>query len=113
MDVNVIINDGFYKKLNESNFRNAIVDTVRTTTTEADEDCRRECPVRTGNLRDSHYTVYEGDTGKVMNTAEYANTVIYGNETRSPNNYPQRVLNNMNGTYEEMFLKSLSQNGVL
>ena len=111
--VNITMNQGFYTKTNPDIFRKAENDTIKSITIEAEEECRRECPVRTGNLRDSHYTVFEEDTGKVLNTAEYANTVIYGNDTRSPNDYPQRALNNISTMFEELFIQSLSQEGVI
>ena len=110
---NLIINQSFYNKLNGDNIKKAEVETIKLIASEAEENCRMECPVRTGNLRDSHYTVFEEDTAKVMNTAEYASAVIYGTESRSPNDYPQRALNNLNGTYEELFINALMQYGVL
>lgn len=109
---NLTINPSFYNKTNPDAFKEAQKNTINQIGMQAEEECRRECPVRTGNLRDSHYVVYEGDTVKIMNMADYAATVIYGNQTRSPNDYPQRALNSLNGQYETMFIESLSQFGV-
>lgn len=110
---NVTYNQSFYNKTNSDAIKGAVKNTINTIVIQAEEECRRECPVRTGNLRDSHYVVHEGDTAKILNTAEYANDVIYGSQSRSPNDYPQRALNNLNGEYEEVFMESLSSLGVL
>lgn len=112
-NVNVTINESFYSKTNSENYRKAVSETLKSIGTSAEEQCRLECPVRTGNLRDSHYTVSEEDVCRVLNTAEYAKDVIYGNSTRSPNDYPQRALNNLSETYSSTFIEILGQMGVL
>ena len=112
--VNVTINDDFYRKTNVDVYKQASRNAINRIVLDAEEECMRECPVRTGNLRASHYIVFEGDSSaKILNSAEYASDVIYGNGTRPPNDYPQRALNNLNGAYDEVFVDILSSMGVL
>ena len=113
INLEVIINESFHTKLNGDTFHKAQSETIELITTQAEEQCRLECPVVTGNLRDSHYVSVEDIVGKVLNTADYAGTVIYGDGKRSPNDYPQRALNNLEGTYEKYFIEALSTYGVL
>lgn len=112
-NINVTINESFYSKTNSGNYRKAVSETLKSIGTSAEEQCRIECPVRTGNLRDSHYTVFEEEVCRVLNTAEYAGDVIYGNNSRPPNDYPQRALNSLGETYSSTFTEILSQMGVL
>lgn len=112
--VNVTINESFYRKTNVDIYKQASKNTINQIVIDAEEECMKECPVRTGNLRASHYIVYDGDSSaKILNSAEYASDVIYGNRTRSPNDYPQRALNNLNGAYDEVFIQILASMGVL
>lgn len=98
MGVNVIYNDGFYNKLNPDNYKEAISETVKDVGDSFLEGCQEECPVDTGNLRDSHYVVFDGLSFTINNSAEYWVYVVYGTYKMSANNYPQRVINNIIGS---------------
>ncbi len=110
--VDVQINQNFYNKTNTDNYRKAINQTVKLVTYEAEDGCINECPVRTGFLRDSHYTEFNDTVGRVMNSADYAHDVIYGTPRSRSNNYPQRVLNSMKTDYSSIFKSALSDVGV-
>jgi len=111
--VEVIFNPLFYEKTSKSIYHDAIVTSLGWVMQDAETQCKMECPVVTGNLQRSHYTEVTDTTGKVLNSADYAGTVINGNEERSPNNYPQRALNNMKDSYDTRFKQELEKSGVL
>ena len=111
--LNILINQSFYNKTNPDIFSNAKSNTLNSIAIDAEEACMNECPVRTGNLRASHYIVYDEDSAKIMNSAEYASDVIYGTDSRPPNDYPQRALNSLNGAYADVYYQILSGAGVL
>jgi len=111
--LNITMNDSFYKKTSTDTYKKAMNETLKLITYEAEDGCINECPVRTGFLRDSHYTEFNDTEGKVMNSADYAHDVIYGTANSRSNDYPQRVLNSMNQDYAELFMESLMNNGVL
>lgn len=102
------------EKLNPSNYENIMEDVVRSLTLEAERQCKKECPVQTGALMNSHGTVISETSGEVVNRQKYVLNVIYGgkqpvpphlyfNKARNkkvmsygtPNNFPQRALNKM------------------
>ena len=112
MGVEITFSDTYYNKLNPDNYISAEEETIQSITLEAEEKCMAEAPVDTGLLRDSHYSEVEGLVGRVMNDVEYAPYVIYGTSKQSPNDYPQRVLNDMSGSYGEKFVQALNNNGV-
>ena len=93
IDVNVDFLNGFYNKLNVDAFQNSTEQLVEKLTTELEEECIVECPVDTGYLRDSHYTVLNGFESSVGNSADYVQYVINGTSKQAPNNFPSRALN--------------------
>ena len=93
LDIKVEFTDSFYKKLNSMNMVEACSDTINEITDELVEECKAECPVRTGNLRDGHFSSKTILQGNVHNHVHYAPYVIYGTSRQSPNNYPQRAKN--------------------
>ena len=54
MSVEITFGDSYAKKMDPSIYVNAIQDTVSEVAQETMTECQSECPVRTGNLRDSH-----------------------------------------------------------
>lgn len=95
MQVEVNYSDSFYQKLNPDNYRNCIIGTVKDIAEEALNGCQSECPVRTGNLRDSHDVEVNEFEASVTNSADYWEYVVYGTRRTPPNNYPERVRNNL------------------
>lgn len=112
MGANVEYGDRYYRIIDTSNYIKAEEECIKNITLEAEEGCINEAPVDTGLLRDSHYSEIDGLEGRVMNDVEYSAYVIYGTSRQSPNNYPQRVLNDLSGKYNEIFLEALRNNGV-
>lgn len=112
MGANVEYGDRYYRIIDTSNYIKAEEECIKNITLEAEEGCINEAPVDTGLLRDSHYSEIDGLEGRVMNDVEYSVYVIYGTSKQSPNNYPQRVLNDLSGRYNEIFLEALRNNGV-
>ena len=93
LDIQVDFRESYYKKLNSMSLVEACSDTIQEVTNDLLNECRKECPVRTGNLRDGHFTSTTIMQGNIHNNVEYAPYVIYGTSRQSPNNYPQRALN--------------------
>lgn len=114
LEAKIELSKGVLEKLNPQNYSLIIQDVVKSLTLEAERQCKKECPVQTGALRDSHSTEIKEDSGKVTNRQKYVLRVIYGgkhpvsphlyfNRARNkkvmsygtPNNFPQRALNTM------------------
>ena len=112
MGANVEYGDRYYRIIDTSNYIKAEEECIKNITLEAEEGCINEAPVDTGLLRDSHYSENEGLSGRVMNDVEYAVYVIYGTSRQSANNYPQRVVNELSGSYSERFIEALNNMGV-
>lgn len=114
MPVEITFSDSYYKKFNAESYANAIKDTVKGVTEEGMVECQSECPVRTGNLRDSHLTEIDEYSGKILNTAHYCLYVVYGTYKMAANNYPSRAWNNMlsQGSVRTIFNENLSKYGI-
>jgi len=114
MGLEITINESFNKKTDPDAYRKAMVDTVSEVTQKTMEECQAECPVRTGNLRDSH--TYEADDmeATIRNSAEYWIYVVYGTSRMSANNYPQRAWNTIisQDVIGEIFKSKLNENGI-
>ena len=93
LDIKVDFTESFNRKLNSMSYVEACSDTIQQVTQELLTEVKNECPVRTGNLRDGHFTSTTILQGNIHNTVEYAPYVIYGTSRQSPNNYPQRASN--------------------
>lgn len=114
MGVEITINESFTRKTNPELYIQAISDTVGEVTQRTMEECQAECPVRTGNLRDSHAVEIEEMSASITNSAEYWMYVVYGTSRQSPNNYPQRAWNTITSQklIEEIFKTKLNENGI-
>ena len=115
IEIKIDYNDSFYKKTNPNTYIQAISETIEFVTSQFVEGCKDEAPVRTGQLRDGHYSKVNGLEGYVCNNVEYAKYVIYGTSRQAPNNYPARVAKKMNigETSRSLFEQSLITQGVL
>ncbi|WP_405286363.1 HK97 gp10 family phage protein [Methanobrevibacter sp.] len=114
MPVEITINDSFTNKTNPEAYSNAIRDTVSEVSEKTMEECQAECPVRTGNLRDSHSVESDGMEATIRNSAEYWIYVVYGTSRMSANNYPQRAWNTIisQDVIGEIFKSKLNENGI-
>ena len=98
-----------FDKLKTASISQVEEDFIKEITEYVVEELKSESPVRTGRLRDGHYSEINGLVGNIYNEVEDAKYVIYGTSKQSANNYPQRVLNNMVGVYESIFLECLQK----
>jgi len=114
MPVEITINESFTKKTDPEAYSKAMVDTVSDVTQKTMEECQAECPVRTGNLRDSHSVESDGMESTIRNSAEYWIYVVYGTSRMAANNYPQRAWNNIisQDVIGEIFKSKLNENGI-
>ena len=102
MPVEFTINDSFTKKTDASAYIEAMT------------ECQSECPVRTGNLRDSH-SVESGEMeAAIHNSAYYWVYVVYGTSRMAANNYPQRAWNTIisQNVIEDVLKTKLKENGI-
>ena len=110
----ITFNDSYYAKTNPENYVNAMKATVGDTADATMSECQSECPVRTGNLRDSHFVEKDEFTATIHNSAEYWIYVVYGTSRMASNNYPMRAWNtirseNVIGT---IYMNRLKENGI-
>ena len=114
MGVEITINDSYTRKVDTSIYQKAMSETVEETATRAMEECQFECPVRTGNLRDSHEVEINDMSASITNSAEYWVYVVYGTSRQAPNNYPMRALNTISSQQiiSTIFKDKLIENGI-
>ena len=91
LDIQVNFTDSFNKKLNSMAYVESCSEAIEEVTNDLLEEVKSECPVRTGNLRDGHFSSTTILRGNIHNHVEYAPYVIYGTSRQAPNNYPQRA----------------------
>lgn len=114
MSVEITFNDSYNKKMDSSLYVNAIRDTVSEVAQQTMVECQSECPVRTGNLRDSHSVEIDEFSASISNSAEYWMYVVYGTSRMASNNYPSRAWNTMisGNRISEIFKSKLNENGI-
>ena len=114
MPVEITINDSFNKKTDPEAYLEAIRGTVSEVSEKTMLECQSECPVRTGNLRDSHSVEADDMEATIRNSAEYWMYVVYGTSRMAANNYPQRAWNTIisQDVIGEVFKSKLKENGI-
>lgn len=108
--------DSFYKKTNPQNYIDALQDTLGYMGDLFVQGLKDEAPVRTGRLRDGHYSMIMSNQVLIGNNVPYAKYVIYGTSRQAPNNYPARVANRAGFFVSQsgsVFESSLIMKGVL
>ena len=97
MTVSVAIDfkDSFRKKTNTANVKKAMANTIRKTTLQAETDCKKTAPIKTGKLRRSHSSSISASEGQVKNSAGYAVYVVHGTSKMKARNYPLQVMNKL------------------
>ena len=93
LDIKIDFTESYRKKMNSMSYVEACSDAIHEVTEELLQEVKNEAPVRTGKLRDGHFSSTTILQGNIHNHVEYAPYVIYGTSRQSPNNYPQRALN--------------------
>ena len=114
MPVEFTINDSFTKKTDASAYIEAMKATVSEVSEKTMTECKSECPVRTGNLRDSH-SVESGEMeAAIHNSAYYWVYVVYGTSRMAANNYPQRAWNTIisQNVIGDVLKTKLKENGI-
>jgi hypothetical protein len=112
--IEVDYRESFFKKTNSQTYKTALNTAIKRTTLEAESQCKKESPVRTGRLMGGHASTFGELEGCVTNGVEYAQFVIEGTKNQAANNYPGRVVANLKSTdyLGKSFKTALRQSGV-
>lgn len=110
----VDIDPALKKVLDKGDLEREISAAIAKTTRKTKSYCEEESPVRTGNLRDSHSVEIESEEGRVCNSAEYCEYVVYGTYKMKANNYPMRAVNRITreGEVSKNFIVELKEDGL-
>ena len=115
LTVDLTFTESFRKKTDPDTWKTIISECLNDVTDELLKECKEECPVDTGNLRDGHEANKpDGFEKGITNNVEYAPYVIYGTMYRDANDYPSRAVEKVqnNNTMEESFKKRVKQKGI-
>ena len=126
MDIEVKINPSFYKKINHDILKKAESHTIRKTTLEAENRCKKLAPgpgnqlpnttyKASGHLRRGHHSEITEEEGLVRNNQNYAVYVVHGTSKMPARNYPQAVASQLaSENYMSKALKDeLKREGVI
>lgn len=114
-EVEVNYLDSFYLKTSPDVYLEAMKDAIQFMGDDIVDALKSEAPVRTGRLREGHYSINNGLSLIISNDVEYAKYVIYGTSRQPANDYPSRVMARMNVGEKcvSRFEDSLIMRGVL
>ena len=114
-DIKIEYTDSFYLKTDPTIYKEGLRDVIKYVAEDIVKSLKTEAPVRTGRLRDGHYSRLENLNAYIGNNVPYAKYVIYGTSRMAPNNYPSRVLNHIgiSDKSASLFEESLIMRGVL
>lgn len=115
IDIDVVIEPSFYKKVNGSVIKECTAVTIENTTLEAESRCKKVCPFETGALMRGHSTTISEEMGTVHNQQEYWVFVVFGTSKMEARNYPQLVANSLcsENYMSRTFKTQLVKKGVL
>ena len=115
IDLKIELTDSFKKKINHPAVQQAMANTIRNTTLQAEKKCKATAPYKTGRLRRSHSSHIATTEGQVRNSAPYATYVIHGTSRMAARNYPAKVCHELaSSNYASRELeKQLRNKGVL
>lgn len=112
--VDVKFNNSFYKKLDSDTFKNALDKAIDHTIHDAENTCRREAPIDTGNLRRSiHKNKPEPCVGEIKSRADYWVYVQYGTSKMNANPFVTRTAQQVGPNLPEYVIDELRKNGSL
>ena len=104
----------FYKKLDHASYEKALEKATDHTTSDAENTCRREAPIDTGNLRRSiTKNKPEPGTGELKSGAPYWGYVQYGTSKMSANPFVTRTANTIVPNVKKYTVDELKNRGVL
>ena len=98
IDIQVELKPDFKKKINHPAVKQAIANTIRNTTLQAERKCKTTAPYKTGYLRRSHSTNIGPEEGQVRNNAPHAPYVIHGTSRMKARNYPAKVCKDLSSS---------------
>ena len=101
IDIEVVIEPNFRRKLNKSIIKECEAITIRNTTLEAESRCKKICPYDTGALMRGHSTTISDELGTVRQRQDYWVYVVFGTSKMEARNYPQVVANSL---YSENYM---------
>ena len=126
IDIDVKVNPSFYKKIAHNIVKEAESQTIKKTTLEAENRCKKKSPGpgnqlpgtqyrASGNLRRGHSSEIHDDEGLVKNDMNYWIYVVFGTSKMSARNYPKDVANELSSEQymSNAFLNELKKKGVL
>jgi hypothetical protein len=126
IDIDVKLEDSFYKKINHSVVAACEAETIRKTTLEAERRCKVQAPgpgnqlpgtkyKAIGRLRRSHSTKISKDEGLVKNSTNYWRYVVFGTSKMPSRNYPQKIANELSSEQyiTRTMLTELRRKGVI
>ena len=115
LSVDISFTESFRKKTDPNTWKEIISECLNDVAEELLKECKEECPVDTGTLRDGHEADKpEGFEKSIKNEVEYAPYVIYGTVNMDANDYPSRAIEKVQNknTMEESFKKRVKQKGI-
>lgn len=113
--IDVKFSDSFHKKLDSNTLKTALDRAIDHTIHDAENTCRREAPIDTGNLRESiHKNKPEPCVGELIcRGADYWSYLQYGTSKMNANPFVTRTANQVMPKLKEYSLDELNSMGVL
>ncbi len=116
MTVEVKFNDSFYKKLGVSGntFEKSLDKAIDHVISDAENTCRREAPIKTGNLRRSiHKNKPSPCVGELRSRANYWVYLQWGTSKMPANPFVTRTAKQVAPKLPEYIIDELKNNGVI
>ena len=126
INVDVKVNPSFYKKIAHNIVKEAESQTIKKTTFEAENRCKKKSPgpgnqlpgtdyKASGSLRRGHSSEIHENEGLVKNNMNYWVYVVYGTSKMPARNYPQQVANELSSEkfMSNTLINELKKKGVL
>lgn len=126
INIDVKLNPSFYKKIAHNIIKEAESQTIKKTTLEAENRCKKKSPgpgnqlpgttyKASGNLRRGHSSEIHETEGLVKNNMNYAVYVVHGTSKMPARNYPQQVANELASEQymSNTLMNELKKKGVL
>lgn len=126
INIDVKVNPSFYKKIAHNIIKEAESQTIKKTTLEAENRCKKKSPgpgnqlpntsyKASGNLRRGHSSELKETEGLVKNSMNYAVYVVHGTSKMPARNYPKQVADELASEryMSNTLLNELKKRGVL
>lgn len=126
INIDVKVNPSFYKKIAHNIIKEAESQTIKKTTLEAENRCKKKSPgpgnqlpnttyKASGDLRRGHSSELKETEGLVKNGQHYAVYVVHGTSKMPARNYPKQVADELASEryMSNTLLNELKKRGVL